>query len=55
MKTKWWVADVTVAGSLDRAKHAILGVIFVGRVFGQFSTYIFVVEEPLCDVGRPPP
>ena len=36
MKIKWLVADVTAVGSPDRAEHAILGVILVGRCFGQF-------------------
>ena len=50
VKTEWFVANVTAVGSPDRAKHAILGVILAGRVFGQIQD-IFVVAEPLCDVG----
>ena len=93
MKIEWLVADVTTVKSLDRAEVAIVGVIMVGRVFGQFRSFlwpgshnrvvgnrcnsywipwqsgtccfggdfgwacfwpiqdIFVVAEPLCDVG----
>ena len=51
MKIKWLVADVIAVGSLDGAKHAILGGILAERVFGQFRTYLwlrshFVVWEP---------
>ena len=39
MKIKWLVADVTV-GSPERAEGAILGMILVGRIFGQFRLYL---------------
>ena len=35
MKIEWFVADVTAAGSLDRAEHAVLGGVVAGLVFGQ--------------------
>ena len=35
MKIKWLVADVIAVVSLDRAKHAILGVIVAGCVFAN--------------------
>ena len=49
MKIEWLVADVTAVGSLE--KRAILGVIVVGRVFGQFRSFLysgshFVVRDP---------
>ena len=40
MKIEWLVADVTAAGSLDRAERAILGVIVAGFVFGQLSSFL---------------
>ena len=51
VKIQWLVTDVTAVRSLDRAECAILGVVLAGCVFGPFRTYIFVVTEPLCDVG----
>ena len=33
MKIEWLVADVTAVGFLDRAEHAILGVILAESVF----------------------
>ena len=41
MKIERLVADVTIDGSLDRAEHAILGVIVAGRVFGQSRSYLW--------------
>ena len=41
VKIEWVVADVTGVGSLDRAKHAILGVIVAGRLFCQFRLYLW--------------
>ena len=41
MKIEWLVDDVTAVGSLDRAKRANLGVIVVGRVFGQFRLLLW--------------
>ena len=35
MKTEWLVADVTVVGSLDRAKRAILGVVVAELVLAN--------------------
>ena len=51
MKIKWLVANVAAVGSVDRAEHAILGLIVAGRVFGQFRSYLwlgghYVVWEP---------
>ena len=51
MKTESLVSDVTAARSPDRAKRAILGVIFAGRFLANSDA--FVVGEPLCDVGTP--
>ena len=36
MKMQWLVTDVTAVGSPDRAEHALLWVILVGRFFDQF-------------------
>ena len=44
------VADVTAVGCLDRAKRAILGGDFGWACFWPIQD-IFVVVEPLCDVG----
>ena len=52
MKIKWLIADVTAAGSPDRAEYAILGVISAGQLFWPIQA-IFVVGEPLCRVGTP--
>ena len=51
MKIEWFVANLTAVGSLDRAEHAILGVILVKLVFDQYSSYLrseshFVMQEP---------
>ena len=48
MKIEWLLTDITPVGSLDRAEHAILGVILV-RHFWPFQA-IFVVREAFCDV-----
>ena len=50
MKIKWLVADVTAVRSPDRAERAILGDDFGWACFWP-SQGIFVVDEPLCDVG----
>ena len=50
MKLEWLITDMTAVVSLDRAGHAIFGVIVAGRVFWSIQD-IFVVAEPLCDVG----
>ena len=50
MKIEWLVTDATAIGSPGRAQCAFFGVILAGRVFGLFQD-IFVVAEPLCDVG----
>ena len=39
MKIESLVADVTAVGCLDRAERAILGLILVGRVFGQSKSF----------------
>ena len=41
MKIKWLVADVISVRSLDRAEHALLGVIFAGRVFVQSRSFLW--------------
>ena len=41
MTIKWLVADVIAVGSPDRAEHAILGVVLVRRVFGQFRPFLW--------------
>ena len=51
MKREWSVDDVTVAGSPDRAEHAILGMMILS-VFWPIQA-AFVVGEPLCVVGIP--
>ena len=50
MKLEWLVADVTAIGSSGRAENAILGVMLAVCVFWPIQD-IFVVAEPLCDVG----
>ena len=50
MKTEWLVAGVTTVGSPDRVERAILGMVL--GVFWSIQA-IFVVREPLCDVGTP--
>ena len=52
MKIEWFITSVTAVESLDRAERAILGGILVGRFFLPIQA-IFVVGEPLCDVGTP--
>ena len=44
------ITDVAAVRSSDIAEHAILGVILAGRVFLP-NQAVFVVEEPLCEVG----
>ena len=51
MKIEWLVADVTDVGSLDRAKRAILGLIFVER--GLANPGHFCGRGALC-YGRIP-
>ena len=50
MKIEWLVANATVVGSLDRAEHDILGMIF--DVFWAIQA-VLVLGEPLCGVGIP--
>ena len=50
MKIEWLVTDVKAAGSPARAERAILGMIL--DVFVTIQA-IFVIGEPLCDVGTP--
>ena len=38
VKIEWLIAEVTAVGSLDRAERAILWLIVVRRVFGQFRS-----------------
>ena len=45
------VTDVTAVRSTGRTERAILEVILTVHFFGQFSTYLYIVGEPLCDVG----
>ena len=49
MKIKWFVANVPAVGPPDKAEHAILGVVLAGPLLSIQA--IFVVEEPLCNVG----
>ena len=49
MKIEWFVIYVTPVGSPDRAERAILGVILAGLFWPNQD--MFVVAEPLCDVG----
>ena len=50
MKIKWFVTDVTAVGTPDRAERAILKLILAGPFFWPIQA-VFVVGEPLCDVG----
>ena len=50
MKIEWLVTDVTAIGTPDRAERAVLGVDLAGRFCWPIQD-IFVVAEPLCDVG----
>ena len=50
MKIEWLVADVTAILSPGRAECAILGDDF-GRACFSPNHAVFVVAEPLCDVG----
>ena len=50
MKTEWLVTDVTPVGSPNRAEDNFLG--FILDVFRP-NQAVFVVGEPLCDVGTP--
>ena len=52
MKTEWFVANASAVGFPDRAERAILGVILAERFFFPIQA-VFVVREPLCDVGTP--
>ena len=49
IKPEQLIANVTPAGSPDRAECAILGMILAGRFWPIQA--VFVVAEPLCDVG----
>ena len=53
MKIEWLVADVTAVGSLDRAKHANLGVIVAGGVFGKSRSFLWSGSHFVCGVGTP--
>ena len=50
MKIEWLVADVTAVGSIETAKRAVLGGHFGWECFWPIQD-LFVVAEPLCDVG----
>ena len=52
MKIEWLVTDVTAVRSPDRAERAILRATLAGRLFLLIQA-VFVVGEPLCDVGTP--
>ena len=45
MKLEWLVVNVTGIGPPGRAEHAILGMILVGRVFGQFRTCLWSLSQ----------
>ena len=49
VKIEWLVNDLTAVGSPGRTEHAILGMILAKRYLPIQD--IFVVAEPLCDVG----
>ena len=51
MKIEWFVTNVTAARSPDTEERVFWGV-FGFAVFEQFRP-IFVVREPLCNVGTP--
>ena len=53
MKIEWLVTDVTAVRSPDIAERAILGAILAGALFCPIQC-VFVIGEPLCDVGTPP-
>ena len=53
MKIEWLVANVRAVGSLDTPERVILEG-DRGWVFFFPIQVIFVVGEPLCDVGHPP-
>ena len=53
MKTKWLITDVTAVEPPDRAERANLGVIVAAHFLSWPIQAIFVVREPLCDVGTP--
>ena len=50
MKIDWLVTSLPAVGSLSRAESAVLGGILAAHVFWPIQD-IFVVAEPLCDVG----
>ena len=52
MKVEGLVTDVTAVRTPDRAECAILGVILALRFFWPIQA-VFVVTEPLCNVGNP--
>ena len=52
MKIEWLVIDVTAIGSPDRAEPDVLGGDF-GFAFSWPIQALFIVGEPLCDVGTP--
>ena len=52
MKKEWLVADVTSVGSPDIAERAILWGDFGWALFWPIQA-VFVVGEPLCDIGTP--
>ena len=45
MKIKLLGTDVRAIGSPGRAERAVLGVILAGRVFGQFSIYLWSLSQ----------
>ena len=50
MKIEWLVTDVTAIGFPGRVERAIWGGDFGWACFWPIQ-HIFVVAEPLCDVG----
>ena len=50
MKKEWLAANVTAVRSPGRAERAIWGGISAGRFLWLIQA-VFVVGEPLCDVG----
>ena len=53
MKIEWLVSDVTAVASLDRAERAMYFEGDFDWVCCWPIQVIFVVGEPLCDVGTP--
>ena len=51
MKIEWLATGATAIGFPGRVERAIWGVILAGRVFGQFSTYLWSLSHFVMYVG----